>query len=124
MNTIAQNNIQTNIQFLVTKKVTNANGFLHPHVLFDKIQVVATYPIRAFYTHDVPAVVEYAFKMNKSARLKDSLTIQAQLIQHDEKTLKVRIIVTKSKKNSKTEEVICTALFGFPLLERPIRKAS
>jgi len=124
MNTIAQNNIQTNIQFSVTKKVTNTNGFLHPHVLFDKIQVVATYPIREFYIHEVPAIVEYTFKMNKSARLNDSLTIQAQLIQHDEKTLKVRIIVTKSKKKSKTEEVICSALFGFPLKEKPVRNVS
>ena len=124
MNTLAQNNIQTNIQFLVTKKVTNSNGFLHPHILFDKIQIVATYPIREFYIHEVPAIVDYAFKMTKSARLNDTLTIQAQLIQHDEKTLKVRIIVTKAKKKSKTEEVICSALFDFPLRELPIRKAS
>lgn len=124
MNTIAQHTIQTNIQFVVTKKVTNANGFLHPHILFDKIQIVATYPIREFYLHDVPNIVEYAFQMNKSARLNDNLTIQAQLIQHDEKTLKVRIMVTKSKKKSKTEEVICSALFGFPLHKEPIRKVS
>lgn len=124
MNTISKNNIQTNIQFLVTKKVTNANGFLHPHVLFDKIQVVATYPIKEFYLHDVPNIVEYAFQMNKSARLNDHLTIQAQLIQQHEKMVKVRIIVTKSKKKSKTEEVICSALFGFPLYEKPIRKVS
>jgi len=124
MNTLAKNKIQTNIQFLVTKKVTNRNGFLHPHILFDKIQKVATYPIREFYIHDVPAIVDYAFKMTKSARLNDSLTIQAQLIQQDTKKLMVRIIVTKPKKKSKTEEVICNALFGFPLLERPIRKVS
>lgn len=124
MNTIAQNIIQTNIQFAVTKKVTNANGFLHPHILFDKIQVVATYPIREFYLHDVPNIVEYTFQMNKSARLNDNLTIQAQLIQHDEKTLKVRIMVTKTKKKSKTEEIICSALFGFPLHKEPIRKVS
>ncbi|WP_298426945.1 hypothetical protein [uncultured Kordia sp.] len=124
MNTLAQNIIQTNIQFLVTKKVTNANGFLHPHILFDKIQVVATYPIREFYLHDVPNIVEYTFQMNKSARLNDNLTIQAQLIQQDEKTLKVRIMVTKTKKKSKTEEVICSALFGFPLHKQPIRKVS
>jgi hypothetical protein len=124
MNTIVQNNIQTNIQFSVTKKVTNANGFLHPHILFKKIQLVATYPIREFYIHEVPAIVDYTFKMTKSARLNDNLTIQTQLIQHDEKTLKVRIMVTKSKKKSKTEEVICSALFGFPLKEKPIRKVS
>ncbi len=124
MNTLSQNIIQTNIQFLVTKKVTNANGFLHPHILFDKIQVVATYPIREFYLHDVPNIVEYTFQMNKSARLNDNLTIQAQLIQQDEKTLKVRIMVTKTKKKSKTEEVICSALFGFPLHKQPIRKVS
>ncbi|WP_046759144.1 hypothetical protein [Kordia jejudonensis] len=124
MNTISKNNIQTNIQFLVTKKVTNAHGFLHPHVLFDKIQIVATYPIREFYLHDIPNITEYAFQMNKSARLHDNLTIQAQLIQHDEKTVKVSIIVTKTKKKSKTEEVICNALFGFPLQKHPIRKVS
>ena len=124
MSTFRQRNIQTNIPFSVTKKVTNTHGFLHPHILFDKIQLVATYPIREFYTHEVPTIVDYSFKMMKSARLNDNLTIQAQLIQHDEKTLKVRIIVTKSKKKSKTEEVICSALFGFPLKEKPIRKAS
>lgn len=124
MNTLAQNKIQTNIQFLVTKKVTNSNGFLHPHILFDKIQVVATYPIREFYIHEVPAIVDYTFKMTKSARLNDLLTIQAQLIQENDKKLVVRILVTKPKKNSKTEEVICTAVFGFPLKEEPIRKVS
>lgn len=124
MNTITKNTIQTNIQFLVTKKVTNANGFLHPHILFDKIQVVATYPIREFYLHDVPNIVEYAFQMNKSARLNDNLTIQAQLIQQYENIVKVRIMVTKTKKKSKTEEVICSALFGFPLHEKPIRNVS
>lgn len=124
MNTLTENNIQTNIQFSVTKKVTNSNGFLHPHVLFDKIQLVATYPIREFYIHEVPAIVDYTFKMTKSARLNDSLTIQAQLIQQDHQKLMVRIMVTKPKKKSRTEEVICTALFGFPLLEKPIRKVS
>ncbi|MEM6721961.1 MAG: hypothetical protein AAF611_21720 [Bacteroidota bacterium] len=123
MNT-ARNTIQTNIQFLVTKKVTNRNGFLHPHVLFDKIQTVATYPIREFYIHEVPAIVDYAFKMTKSARLNDSLTIQAQLIQQDQKKLMVRIMVSKPKKKSNTEEIICNALFGFPLLEKPIRNVS
>lgn len=124
MSTFTQNTIQTNIKFLVTKKVTNSNGFLHPHVLFDKIQIVATYPIREFYIHDVPTIVDYTFKMLKSARLNDSLTIQAQLIQQDEKKLLVRIMVTKAKKKSNTEEVICNALFGFPLKEKPIRKVS
>ena len=124
MNTLAQNKLQTNIQFLVTKKVTNSNGFLHPHILFDKIQIVATYPIREFYIHDVPSIVDYDFKMTKSARLNDSLTIQAQLIQQDEKRLMVRIMVTKSKRKSNTEEIICNALFGFPLKEKPIRKVS
>lgn len=124
MNTVTQNKIQTNIQFLVTKKVTNKNGFLHPHILFDKIQTVATYPIREFYAHEIPAIVEYAFKMTKSARLHDALTIQAQLIQHEHEKLKVRIMVTKPKKKSHTEEVICSALFGFPLIEKPVRKVS
>lgn len=124
MNTFTQNTIQTNIQFLVTKKVTNSNGFLHPHILFDKIQTVATYPIREFYLHDIPSIVDYSFKMTKSARLNDTLTIQAQLIQHSQKKLLVRIIVSKSKKNSNTEAIICNALFGFPLLEKPIRKVS
>ncbi|WP_046745852.1 hypothetical protein [Kordia zhangzhouensis] len=124
MNTFTQNTIQTNIQFLVTKKVTNGNGFLHPHILFDKIQVAATYPIREFYSHEVPTIVEYDIKMNKSARLNDSLNIQAQLIQQNAQRLVVHILVTKSKKKSKTEEAICQATFGFPLLEKPIRKVS
>jgi predicted transcriptional regulator len=124
MNTLASHHIQTNIQFSVTKKVTNSNGFLHPHILFDKIQLVATYPIRDFYIHDIPSIVEYTFKMTKSARLNDTLTIQAQLIQHNKKALKVRILVTKPKINSKTEEVICSALFGFPLVEKPVRNVS
>ncbi|EDP95473.1 hypothetical protein U8527_17435 [Kordia algicida OT-1] len=124
MNTLTQNKIQTNIQFLVTKKVANSNGFLHPHVLFDKIQLVATYPIREFYTHEVPAIVDYTFKMTKSARLHDKLTIQAQLIQQHDKKLIVRILVTKPKKKAGTEEVICSAVFGFPLKEKPIRKVS
>lgn len=124
MSTFTQNNIQTNIQFSVTKKVTNSHGFLHPHILFDRIQLVATYPIREFYLHDVPSIVDYTFKMTKSARLNDTLTIQAQLIQQDEKKLMVRIMVTKPKKKGPTEEVICNALFGFPLLENPVRKVS
>lgn len=124
MNTLAQNSIQTNVQFLVTKKVTNSNGFLHPHILFDKIQTVATYPIKEFYLQEVPAIVDYSFKMTKSARLHDSLTIQAQLIQQDSQKLMVRIIVSKSKKKSNTEVIICQALFGFPLLEKRARKVS
>jgi len=124
MNTLAQNTIQTNIQFLVTKNVTNRNGFLHPHILFDKIQTVATYPIREFYNHEVPSIVDYAFKMTKSARLNDALTIQAQLIQQKEQKLMVRIMVSKPKRKSNTEEIICNALFGFPLLEKPIRNVS
>ncbi len=124
MNTSAQNSIQTNIQFLVTKKVTNSNGFLHPHILFEKIQTVATYPIKEFYLQAVPAIVDYSFKMTKSARLNDALTIQAQLIQQDTQKLMVRIMVSKSKKKSNTEEIICNALFGFPLKEKPIRKVS
>ncbi|MEM6687230.1 MAG: hypothetical protein AAF617_15720 [Bacteroidota bacterium] len=124
MNSFTENTIQTNIKFLVTKNVTNSNGFLHPHILFDKIQTVATYPIKEFYTHEVPAIVEYSFKMMKSARLKDALTIQAQLIQQQHDKLMVRIMVSKPKKKSNTEEIICNALFGFPVLEKPIRKVS
>ena len=109
------NPIHTNVQFTVTKAYSNTNGFLLPHILFDRIKAVATYPIKEFYPNDAPQVSGYKFKMHKNAFLNDQLTIQAQLINKNPEKLMVCIIVTKRKKASKTEETISSALFDFPL---------
>ncbi len=108
------NPIHTNVQFVVTKATSNTNGFLLPNILFDRIKTVATYPIKEFYLHDSPQVTDYKFKMHKNAFLNDQLTIQAQLIQKYTDKLMVSVIVTKSKKSSKTEETISSAWFDFP----------
>lgn len=109
--------IHTNVQFSVTKATSNANGFLLPHVLFDRIKTVASYPIKEFYSSDTPQVSDYKFKMHKNAFLNDKLTIQAQLINKNPEKVMVSVIVTKSKKLSKTEVTISSALFDFPLEE-------
>ncbi|HLT52336.1 MAG TPA: hypothetical protein VKZ97_00490 [Flavobacteriaceae bacterium] len=111
------NPIHTNVQFVVTKATSNPNGFLLPHILFDRIKTVATYPVKEFYLHESPQVTDYKFKMHKNAFLNDHLTIQAQLIQKHPEKLMVSVIVTKSKKASKTEETISSAWFDFPYVE-------
>ncbi|MEZ4793364.1 MAG: hypothetical protein R2783_07865 [Gelidibacter sp.] len=111
------NPIHTNVQFVVTKATSNPNGFLLPSILFDRIKTVATYPIKEFYLHNSPQVTDYKFKMHKNAFLNDQLTIQAQLIQKYPDKLMVNVIVTKSKKASKTEETISSAWFDFPYVE-------
>lgn len=115
MKTNFSNPIYTNVLFTVTKATSNANGFLLPHILFDRVKTVATYPVKEFYSSEAPQVSDYKFKMHKNAFLNDQLTIQAQLINKNPKKLIVSIIVTKSKKNSKTEETISSALFDFSL---------
>ena len=111
--------IYTNVQFNVTKDKSNANGFLLPHILFDRVKTVATYPVKEFYSTDAPQVSDYKFKMHKNAFLNDKLTIQVQLINKNPEKLMVSVIVTKSKKKSKTEVTISSAVFDFPLLENP-----
>lgn len=109
--------ILTNVQFVVTKATSNPNGFLLPNILFDRIKTVATYPVKEFYLHTSPEVTDYRFKMHKNAYLNDHLTIQAQLMQRHPDKLLVNVIVTKSKKASKTEETISSAWFDFPYVE-------
>ncbi|MCB0432533.1 MAG: hypothetical protein KDD18_05765, partial [Mangrovimonas sp.] len=67
-----------------------------------------------------PQASDYKFKMHKNAFLNDRLTIQAQVINSNPDKLMVSIIVTKSKKTSKTEETISSALFDFPLVEKSV----
>jgi len=114
------NPIYTNVPFVVTKATSNANGFLLPNILFDQIKAVATYPLKEFYSNDTPQASDYKFKMHKNAFLNDRLTIQAQVINSNPDKLMVSIIVTKSKKTSKTEETISSALFDFPLVEKSV----
>lgn len=109
--------INTNVPFTVTKNVSNANGFLLPHILYNKIKTVATYPIKEFYLQDVPDLADFKFKMHKNAFLNDKLTIQAQLIKKHNNGYLVNIIVTKPKPITNHHETICSALFGFTLDE-------
>jgi hypothetical protein len=110
-----KNAINTNVPFLVTKEISNANGFLLPHALFDKIKTVATYPIREFYLQDIPDIGDYKFKMYKNGFVNDKLTIQAQLVKQNTEGYWVNITVTKSKHATNHQERICSALFEFPL---------
>lgn len=66
-----------NAPFIVTKEISNANGFLLPHILYDKIKTVATYPVKEFYLQDIPNIGDFKFKMYKNAFVNDKLTIQA-----------------------------------------------
>lgn len=109
--------IHTNVQFSVTKATSNPKGFLLPHILFDRVKTVASYPIKEFYSNSMPQASGYKFKMHKNAFINDTLTIQAQLINKKPDKLMVSVLVTKSKKRSKTEVTISSALFDFPLQE-------
>lgn len=115
--------INTNVPFLVTKDISNANGFLLPHALYDKIKTVATYPVKEFYLQDIPDIGNFKFKMYKNAFVNDKLTIQAQLVKQDKDSYWVNITVTKTKNTSNHQERICSALFDFPL-EKNYFKAS
>lgn len=103
-----------NTSFIVTKEISNSNGFLLPHILFDKIKTVATYPVKEFYLQDIPEIGDFKFKMYKNAFLNDKLTIQAQLVKKDKEGYYVNITVTKEKRTAKHQERICSALFDFP----------
>lgn len=107
--------ISTNVPFLVTKQVSNANGFLLPHNLYNKVKDVASYPIKEFYLQEVPNLEDFKFKMHKNAFLNDKLTIQAQLIKKQNHSYLVNVIVTKTKPTTNNQETICSALFGVPL---------
>ena len=104
-----------NIPYTVTKNASNANGFLLPNILYDKIKKVASTPIKGFYLQDIPEFTDYKFRMHKNAFVNDKLPIQAQLVRQDTNGYLVNIIVTKAKKASNRHETICSALFGFPL---------
>ena len=110
--------IYTNVQYSVTKDKSNADGFLLPHLLFDRVKTVATYPIKDYFQDEAPQISDYKFKMHKNAFLNDKLTIQAQLINRNPKKLLVSVLVTKSRKNSKTEVTISSAKFYFPMQEK------
>ena len=103
-----------NISFTVTKDISNANGFLLPHILYDKIKTVATYPIKEFYLQGVPDIGNFKFKMYKNAVVNDKLTIQAQLVKQNEGSYWVNIIVTKAKASTNNQERISSAFFDFP----------
>ncbi|WP_372756178.1 hypothetical protein [Mariniflexile sp.] len=107
--------LNTNVPFIVTKEISNPNGFLLPNALYDKIKTVATYPIREFYLQDIPDVGDFKFKMYKNAFVNDKLTIQAQLVKKTKEGYWVNITVTKAKENTNNQERICSALFDFPL---------
>ncbi|WP_435137857.1 hypothetical protein [Formosa sp. A9] len=107
--------ISTNVPFVVTKTVSNANGFLLPHNLYNKVKTVATYPFKEFYLQDTPVLEDFKFKMHKNAFLNDKLTIQAQLIKKQDHGYLVNVIVTKTKPSTNNQETICSALFGVPL---------
>jgi len=104
-----------NTSFIVTKDISNANGFLLPHILYDKIKTVATYPIREFYLQNIPDVGDFKFKMYKNAFVDDKLTIQAQLVKQNKDRYWVNILVTKSKSFTNHQERISSALFDFPI---------
>lgn len=104
-----------NTSFIVTKDISNANGFLLPHILYDKIKTVATYPIKEFYLQNIPDVRDFKFKMYKNAVVNDKLTIQAQLVKQNKDRYWVNILVTKSKTSTNHQERISSALFDFPI---------
>lgn len=104
-----------NTSFIVTKDISNANGFLLPHILYDKIKTVATYPIREFYLQNIPDVGDFKFKMYKNAFVDDKLTIQAQLVKQNKDRYWVNILVTKTKSSTNHQERISSALFDFPI---------
>ncbi|AXP81784.1 hypothetical protein CJ739_2717 [Mariniflexile rhizosphaerae] len=107
-----------NTPFIVTKDISNGNGFLLPHVLYDKIKTVATYPVKEFYLQDIPEIGDFKFKMYKNAFLNDKLTIQAQLVKQNKEGYLVNITVTKAKSTTNYQERICSALFDFPVEKR------
>lgn len=104
-----------NTSFKVTNDISNANGFLLPHALYDKIKNVATYPVKEFYLQDTPIIGDFKFKMYKNAFVNDTLTIQAQLVKQTNNGYWVNITVTKAKSTTNHHERICSALFDFPL---------
>lgn len=103
-----------NTSFIVTKDISNPNGFLLPHILYDKIKTVATYPIKEFYLQSIPDVGDFKFKMYKNAMVNDKLTIQAQLVKQNKDRYWVNILVTKTKSSTNHQERISSALFDFP----------
>ncbi len=103
-----------NTSFIVTKDISNANGFLLPHVLYDKIKAAASYPIKEFYLQEIPHIENFKFKMYKNAFVNDTLTIQAQLVKQNERSYWVNIIVTKTKASTNHQERISSAFFDFP----------
>lgn len=104
-----------NTSFIVTKDISNANGFLLPHILYDKIKTVATYPIKEFYLQNIPDIGDFKFKMYKNAFVNDKLTIQAQLVKQNKERYWVNILVTKTKSSTNHQERISSALFDFPV---------
>lgn len=104
-----------NTSFIVTKDISNANGFLLPHILYDKIKAVATYPIKEFYLQNIPDVGDFKFKMYRNAVVNDKLTIQAQLVKQNKDHYWVNILVTKAKSSTNHQERISSALFDFPI---------
>ena len=114
MNTL----INTHVPFLVTKEISNANGFLLPHALYEKIKAVATYPIKEFYLHNIPEIENFKFKMYKNAFVNEHLTIQAQLVKENNKSYWVSVTVTKPKAHTNLQERVCSALFDFPIASK------
>ena len=114
-NKIMKTPIHTNIPFIVTKKISNANGFLLPSTLYNEIKTLAKIPIKGFYLHEVPESTDYNFKVFKNAFVNDKLTIQTQLVRKNSDSYLVNIMVTKQKNKLNHQETICSALFSFPV---------
>lgn len=113
-----------NSTFKVTKNVSNTNGFLLPSFLYEKIKETAYEPVKKFYLQEhVPEFSDYKFKMHKNAFLNDKLTIQAQLVKHDDDSYLVNIFITKSKNRLNHQETIGSALFKFPILKEAYRES-
>src|SRR5690606_40948031 len=61
----------TNVQFIVTKSICNANGYLLPHILFNRIKTIASYPVKELYSGPIPDISDYTLD-RKSTRLNSS----------------------------------------------------
>lgn len=108
----------TNVQFIVTKSICNANGYLLPHILFNRIKTIASYPVKELYSGPIPDISDYTFKMKKNACIKDKITVQAQLLKKHPEKFTVNVWVTKKKKDSKVQETLASALLTFSLSEK------
>ncbi|GGK58878.1 hypothetical protein GCM10007963_28760 [Lutibacter litoralis] len=108
-------------KFIVTNKDINKNNALLPAVLYARMEDFVKENIAKYEDIVYPIANLYKIEILKNAYLKDDLVLNSQIKKLND--FELHIAVTVSRNNKHQDNIICKAIFKFPL-KKHISKAS